>query len=78
MTNEQKRPLFLELDRQTRFIVDFTNRWPEERHRMAAELLGSAIGTCDTFGVDVQEVIANIRKAAPMPPVLVPPKGKQS
>lgn len=50
----------------------------EYRAHVAHALLGSAVATADSFGIDVEAFIAALRKREPMPAVLVPPKARQS
>lgn len=59
-------------------IIRIISRWPEYRAHLAYALLGSAIATCDSFGIDVEDFLTQLRQREPKPPVLVPPSKRQS
>ena len=59
-------------------IMSIVGKWPEARVELAYALLGGAIAVCDSFGIDVQAFLDELRRREPMPAVLTPPKGSQS
>lgn len=70
--------MLVESDRHVRAVGDFIARWPEHRADLAYGLLGQAIGVCDSFGLDVEGFVANLRRSVPKPAVIVPPTSRQS
>jgi hypothetical protein len=66
------------LDRHNREFSDLINQWPEQRSHIAYMMLGSAVAVCDSFGLDVEGWLAELRRREPKPPVLSPPKKRQS
>lgn len=72
------RQYHAEQDRHFRALVDVVAKWPEYRAHIACSMLGLAVATCDSFGVDVEGWLAQLRAQQPKPAVLVPPKEKQS
>lgn len=73
-----ERAVVHEVDRQTKAVVDIVSRWPEYRSHIAYAMLGAAVATCDTFGLDVEGWLAALRAHTPKPDALVPPSGRQS
>lgn len=59
-------------------ISALIGRWPAYRSHLAYALLGSAIAVCDSFGIDVDAFLLELRRREPKPSVLVPPTGSQS
>lgn len=59
-------------------VCKIVQQWPEYRAQFAHQLLGGAIAVCDSFGVDVEGFIAELRRREPMPAVLVPPRRSTS
>jgi hypothetical protein len=55
-------------------VADFIARWPNFRQLAAYGLLVEAIAVCDTFGVNVEDFVAKLRKAEPKLPILLPPR----
>jgi hypothetical protein len=78
MKPEAEREVMREEKRHTDEVVRICGRWPEYRLHMAHALLGGAVAVCDSFGVDVERFIAELRRREPMPPVLVPPASGRS
>lgn len=59
----------------TRKVAGLVQRWPNFRRHIAYAVLGQAVAVADSFGCDVEQFIADLRKRYPKPAVLVPPKG---
>ncbi len=78
MSPEAKRLFFEEEARHLRELVNIVARWPEVRAEIAIALLGSAVAACDSFGIDVEGFLVELRRHEPRPAVLVPPKSKAS
>ena len=70
--------LLAEEKRHTQAISAIIGKHPEYRAQLAYALLGGAIAVCDSFGLDVQGFLDELRRREPMPAVLVPPKGGRS
>lgn len=60
-------------DEESQRLLDIVSRHPERRFEVAESLLGGAIAVCDTFGIDAESVLREIRRREPKPAVLVPP-----
>jgi hypothetical protein len=54
-------------------LAALIGRFPEYRQHIACATLGAAIGTADSFGVDVEGFLAELRAKTTKPGVLVPP-----
>lgn len=78
MKTEADRAVRAEERRHLEALQNIMKRWPEYRSQFAYAMLGQAIALCDSFGLDVDGFIRELRKREPMPPVLVPPKGSSS
>jgi hypothetical protein len=72
------RVWLVEEKRHVQAVSAFVNQFPECRSHACYALLGSAIATCDTFGIDVEGFLTGLRARFPKPPVLVPPAGGRS
>jgi hypothetical protein len=59
-------------------VVAFVAKFPECRSHASYALLGSAIATCDSYGIDVEAFLTELRARFPKPAVLVPPKSTSS
>lgn len=64
--------------RHVQAIATLMQRYPEYRSHLAYALLGSAVAVCDSLGIDPIAFIRGLRDTEPLPPVLVPPKARQS
>lgn len=73
MPRELEAMLFAEVDRSTAALVAMVTRWPDWRKRLVQELLGAAVGACDTFGGDAEQVVSNIRRDCGKAAELLPP-----
>ena len=63
---------FLDMaDGFTKAWVALVSRWPNHAKALATAFLGNAIGIADTFGVDVEGFLAQLRKTHPKPAPLV-------
>jgi hypothetical protein len=67
-----------EQDRHQHEIARLVDEHPEYRSHFCYGLLGGAVGVCDTFGIDVEGFLVELRKRYPKPPVLNPPSRRQS
>lgn len=74
MKPSAERAIHAELDRHAKSLSDIIIRHPEYRAHICYALLGSAIAFCDSFGIDVEAFVAELRRREPKPDVLVPPK----
>ena len=74
MTPEAERLVYAEERRHLAAVVAIVDRFPEYRAHLCHALLASAIATCDTFGVDVEAFLRELRAREPRSAVLVPPK----
>lgn len=62
--NEEARRLFVEEEaRRLAVLVELINRWPGLTRHFVLGLLGSAVGACDTFGIDAEQVLRDLRAA---------------
>lgn len=59
-------------------IVRLVDKYPQFRAHFSYSLLGQAVAQCDSFGLDVEEWLAGLRKMHPKPAVLSPPKRRQN
>lgn len=71
---EAERLANAEASRHLAAMLEIIVKYPAYRAHLAYTLLGGALGVCDTFGVDAQKFIDDLRRTQPMPAVLVPPK----
>lgn len=78
MNQDARAAFFAEEKRHCAELVRLIARYPQYRAHFAYALLGTAVATCDTFGLDVESWLAELRKREPRPSVLVPPKSRQS
>lgn len=78
MNQEAQRQWYAEEGRHLAKIKRIIRRFPEYRAHFGYAILGAAVATCDSFGLDVEGWIAELRKREPKPDVLVPRKGEQS
>lgn len=67
-----------EQERSLKQLAGLISMYPEFRSHFAYGLLGSAVATCDTFGLDVEAWLVELRRTQDKPAVLVPPKGRVS
>jgi hypothetical protein len=67
-----------EEERHQHEIARLIDLYPAYRSHFCYGLLGGAVAVCDTFGVDVEAFVAELRERCPKPPVLTPPTRRQS
>jgi hypothetical protein len=75
MPVELSRAVIAESDRQVQWLARTMTSWPNFREHIALAALGMAVATCDSFGIDVEGWLANLRKHEPRPAALTPPRG---
>lgn len=62
--NDEAQRLFVEEEaRHLAVLVGLIKRWPGLTRHFVLCLLGSAIGACDTFGVDAEQFLRDLREA---------------
>lgn len=63
-----------ENDRGNVAFCAIVERWPNFRKQVAVAVLGMAVASADSMGVDVEGFIRELRARFPKPDVLVPPR----